>query len=412
VGGQDGKRTNVGPVSGRGRLTGTVAAAMTDEIPRAARRRTLAAAATAALAISLAAASTAIAASTVSVSGDTITLDDGVGERNYVTVNHGNNPSAVAHVDDHAGIAPVPPCFPYAGLGFTCPTTVRPAFVLDLAGGDDFAQVINSAAAGTHSELRGGDGNDQLWSYEGSDTLDGGAGDDELRPDGDQPSPGDDVRGGPGTDHLQLAPALSSEVIATLDGKPNDGQPGHGDNYRSDVENVTGAQTARNTIVGAGGPNILTGQGQADRLTGAGGRDSLDGREGSDTIDALDGNSGDRIACGGGADVAYADAGDVVAGDCEKTIWAPAVSSARLRYRDKRIGVRLKCPRASRTSCAGRVRLATRTGRKLATARYKARRGKTTTIALRVKRRPAPKVSLTIAPKGTSPTAGRAVRVR
>jgi RTX calcium-binding nonapeptide repeat (4 copies) len=369
-------------------------------------------AATAALTVALLAAPAALAASSVSMSGDSITLADGVGERNYVTVNHGNNPGAVATVDDQAGVVPVPPCFAYAGIGFTCPTSVRPAFVLDLAGGDDFAQVINSAAAGTHSELRGGDGNDELWSYEGSDALDGGAGDDVLRPDGDSPSPGDDVRGGRGTDHLQLAGALSSEVVATLDGRPDDGQPGHGDNYRPDIENVTGAQTARNTILGTAGPNVLTGQGQTDRLTGAGGRDTLDGSEGSDTLDALDGARGDRVTCGGGADVARADAGDVVARDCERTTWAPAIASTRLRFRANRIDVRLACPRAARTGCTGKLRLATRSGRKLATARYSARRGGSTTVTLRVKRKPARRAVLTVAPRGTRPAAGRAVRIR
>jgi Ca2+-binding RTX toxin-like protein len=374
------------------------------------RLRVLTRAVTTCVAASLVVTSGATAASSLSVSGDTITLTDTAGERNYVTVNHGNVPDAVASVDDHVGILPIAPCGDFSGIGYTCPTSVRPTFVLDLGAGDDFAQVVNFSAAGTHSELRGGDGNDTLWSYEGSDSLDGGPGDDELVPDDVDPSPGDDVRGGPGTDHLQLAPVLSSEVVATLDDRADDGQPGHSDNYHSDIENVTGAHNARNTIVGTAGPNVLTGQEQADRLTGAGGRDTLDGGGGSDTIDALDGMSGDRVTCGDGADVVYVDAGDVVADECEQTTWAPGVSS-KLRYRAHRIAVRVSCPRSSRTGCRGTLRLATTQGRTLATARYRVQRNRSATASLHLKRKPPRSATLTVAPGGTKPIAGRAVRI-
>ena len=374
------------------------------------RLAVLAGAVTTGVAACLLVAASASAASSLSVSGDTITLTDAAGERNYVTVNHGNVPDAVASVDDHVGIAPVAPCMEFSGIGYSCPTSVRPTFVLDLGDGDDFAQVINFSAAGTHSELRGGAGNDTLWSYEGSDSLDGGPGDDELVPDDDDPSPGDDVRGGPGTDHLQLAPVLSAEVVATLDDRADDGQPGHRDNYHSDIENVTGAQQARNTIVGTSGPNVLTGQDQADRLTGAGGRDTLDGRGGSDTIDALDGMSRDRVTCGDGADAVYADAGDVVADDCEKVTWAPKVST-KLRHRANRVAVRLECPRRSRASCRGTLRLTTAKGRTLATASYRVKRNRKATVRLRVKRKPPRSATLTVAPAGSRPVAGRAVRI-
>jgi Ca2+-binding RTX toxin-like protein len=353
------------------------------------------------------------AASSLSVSGDTITLADGAGERNYVTVNHGNNPGAVASVDDQAGVVAAPPCFEYV-TGYICPTQVRPTYVLQLGAGDDFATVINSMAAGTHSELRGEDGNDQLWSDEGSDTLDGGAGDDELVTERDTPSPGDIAIGGPGTDHLQLAGAVVSEMVATLDGKADDGAPGQGDNYMPDIENVTGAQTASNTLIGNDGPNIVIGQAQADRLTGAGGRDQLDGSGGPDAIDALDGAGGDRVECGEGADVAAVDAGDVVAAEneCERLTWAPGLASTKLRRGAGRVAARLSCPRASKRTCRGAVRLTSRGGKKLASGSYRVKRGKRETVRLRLRGKPPRRAVLFVAPRGATPAAGRAVTIR
>jgi hypothetical protein len=357
----------------------------------------------------LASASPSMAASTLSVAGETVTLSDPVGERNQVTVNHGNNPGAAATVDDFAGIAPVAPCGEFAGIGYACPTLRRPTFILELGAGDDVAQVINAAAAGTHSELRGGDGDDQLASHEGSDTLDGGAGDDLLSPDDDHPSPGDDVRGGAGRDHLQLAPVVSPEIVTTLDDRADDGQPGHGDNFRSDIEDVTGSQTARNTIAGTARANVLTGQGQGDRLTGGGGRDTLDGREGSDTLDALDAAPGDRLTCGGGADVALADGGDVVTGDCERVVRAPAVGGSTLRRRGGRVTVRLACPRGGGT-CKGRLRLTTTAGKRLGSGTYRVKPGRTAAVTFAARKRR--RAVLYVAPAGTDPVAGRDVRIR
>lgn len=355
----------------------------------------------------------ASAASVLSVSGDAIRLTDPVGEANWVSVNWGNNPSATPTITDHAGVVATPPCFDITSMSdFACPTPGRPSFVVELGDGDDVGQSINSMAAGTRTELRGGPGNDKLESGAGSDVLDGGLGDDELRPNGDKPSGGNVVRGGPGEDHLILAGVLAPRLSVTLDDRANDGIPGARDDYASDIENVTGSSYARNTIVGTDGPNVIVGGDQADRITGGGGRDDLSGRGGGDTIDALDGSGGDRVSCGEGADVVGADSGDVVAGDCERVTWAPAISSSSLRFRGKRIAVRLGCPRASRATCSGTVRLTSRSGKRIASSSYRVARGKATAVSFRVARKPARRATVLVAPRGTKPVAGRAVTVR
>jgi hypothetical protein len=78
------------------------------------------------------------------------------------------------------------------------------------------------------------------------------------------------------------------------------------------------------TIIGTKGDDTLRGTPRADRLEGRGGDDRLYGRGGRDVLvggrgdDVLVGGPGaDRLACGPGRDVAWADARDRVARDCE-----------------------------------------------------------------------------------------------
>jgi len=180
----------------------------------------------------------------------------------------------------------------------------------------------------------------------------------------------------------------------------------------ADVENVIGSAYNDNVLIASRAANRLEGQGANDRLVGGAGKDYLVGWAGSHTLDALDGAGGDRVECGDGADVAYADSGDVVADDCEKVSWAPAVASSKLRYRSKRISVKLKCPKASTATCRGKVRLTARSGKKLAAASYRIKRGKAATVRLKAREKPGRKATLYLAPKGTNPIAGRAVTVR
>jgi Ca2+-binding RTX toxin-like protein len=305
------------------------------------------------------------------------------------------------------------------------------ALQIDLGAGDDSVALINEQpAAPTAVTVAGGAGNDLLATYQTRAALDGGAGDDVLRPDGrptalsvpPEPTHGGAIRGGAGTDLVAYDGAFS-RIDVSLDGVANDGRPGEKDDVETDVENIEGADFG-GTLIGSDTANRLTGGGSGDRIVGRGGRDELRGVGGDDTIDALDGSGGDRVDCGDGADNALLDAGDVAAGggaSCERTIWAPRVSSPRLRYRGARIAVALACTGTS--TCRGTLRLTvTRAGKALTLAKagYRARRGKRVTVRLKpgaagrsaLSRTRKLAARLIVAPAGTRPSAGRAVTVR
>ncbi|MEV4421829.1 hypothetical protein AB0L40_17870 [Patulibacter sp. NPDC049589] len=325
-----------------------------------------------------------------------------------------------------------PATTPGAGcqVGFVstiCPTggTV-PGVAIDLGGGNDQLEIgTNPAAPGLKATIAGGPGDDEIEVYQTGGTIDGGAGDDVISPDNrmsinqfpPEPTPGGVIRGGGGTDTVEYSSVLTP-IDVSLDSKANDGRKGEGDNVMPDVENVTGGPYG-GALIGSAAANELTGGGSADRIVGGAGKDQLDGRGGNDTIDALDGAAGDRVTCGDGADVAYVDAGDLVTSEdvqggtpCEKVVSAPGVSSSRLRFRSKRISVKLQCPKLSTATCSGRLRLSTPKGKKVASATYRVKRGKKATVALKARKRPARQAVLIVAPTGTAPIAGRVVSVR
>jgi Ca2+-binding RTX toxin-like protein len=221
--------------------------------------------------------------------------------------------------------------------------------------------------------LDGGPGNDKVDGLTGADTVRGGEGDDTLSGDAAGPRAPDVIDGGPGTDFADDwvpagsgDPALSPAATVALDGAPDDGFPGEGDNVTS-VERVhagaaldytgddganlaTAAEVgASSTLRGLGGDDELVGTDRADRLDGGAGADTLRGGFGNDqitggpgrdtiegdragrcnevhcdidpgsaadTIDARDGEA-DTISCGPGPDRVLADAADAVASDCE-----------------------------------------------------------------------------------------------
>jgi Tol biopolymer transport system component len=74
--------------------------------------------------------------------------------------------------------------------------------------------------------------------------------------------------------------------------------------------------SARDTLSGGPGDDTLSGGPSADILIGGPGRDRISGGGGKDTIGARDGER-DRISCGRGSDIVYADRVDVVGADCE-----------------------------------------------------------------------------------------------
>jgi Ca2+-binding RTX toxin-like protein len=174
------------------------------------------------------------------------------------------------------------------GSGFADTLTAGPgAAVLEgLGGNDDLnggpASDLMLGGAGNDA-LAGGDGRDQLNGDEGNDNLEGGAGNDTVNGNaGDDNleggANGDALNGGDGIDTAAFS-ARSKNVSVTMDGVPNDGERGEGDNVRGDVESTK---------------------------TGSG----------DDTIKANDGQAG-AVSCGAGTDHVRADTTDKVNSDCE-----------------------------------------------------------------------------------------------
>src|SRR5262249_44564803 len=102
-------------------------------------------------------------------------------------------------------------------------------------------------------------------------------------------------------------------VRVTLDGMPNDGAPGEGDDVRT------------SNVFGSPGPDVIVGDDGANKLAGSLGADRIDGDGGDDVIEAtLQGAPGtdgaDRVTCGAGNDVAMIDNDDTAAIDCERIL--------------------------------------------------------------------------------------------
>jgi hypothetical protein len=219
--------------------------------------------------------------------------------------------------------------------------------------------------------LDGGDGDDELDGALGSDTLQGGAGNDLLHPDDYNEPSADVVDGGPGDDTIDGDYAdydlpVQQPLSFTMAGAADDGRPGENDDIRNverlklsisptkyvgtdgndflkvaqatnagDIsggngdDDLSGADGMEKIDGGAGNDHLVGGFND-DVITGGPGRDQIIGDLptgdcgplwckypfGNDTIYAQDGEV-DTISCGWGTDTVYADAADVVDGDCE-----------------------------------------------------------------------------------------------
>jgi Ca2+-binding RTX toxin-like protein len=185
---------------------------------------------------------------------------------------------------------------------------------IDLGDGDDRV----ASNADLDGVLEGGPGNDVLLGGDGSELRVGDQGDDQLDGGGNDdflleslvPSWTDEVdvdryRGGPGRDLMEYYGAQAA-VVADLDGRADDGQPGEGDTVALDIEELNGGD-GNDTLTGSGRGELLQGWGGNDTLNGLGGPDDLRGRNGNDTLrggagaDTLDGGN-DIDDCDVGAD--------------------------------------------------------------------------------------------------------------
>ena len=217
---------------------------------------------------------------------------------------------------------------PYPGVGPSEDDNIEPD-VESVVGGSGSDDLVGSTAANT---LTGGPGDDLLDGGPGADTLIGGGGEDAVDyssrtnsvnvsldgaandgENGENDNVGTDVEdvfgglgndtltgnasdnvfdGGPGADQLSGGGGTdvadysnrTEPVEVSLDGLPNDGEAGEGDNVGTDVEDV----------LGGSGDDILVGSAQANLLYGGAGDDDLDGGLGADTI--IGGDGADDVA--------------------------------------------------------------------------------------------------------------------
>jgi Ca2+-binding RTX toxin-like protein len=152
--------------------------------------------------------------------------------------------------------------------------------VENLTGGNASDKLTGSLLA---NFLSGGVGNDTLDGAGGNDTLLGFTGSDIYI-------------GGPGVDTVTYVnPAFApstTPLSVNIDGLPNDGAPGEGDNVNTDVENLIG-NAGNDTFLGSAANNTFVGNGGNDTLVGLGGNDTLDGGTGADD---LSGGAGEDTA--------------------------------------------------------------------------------------------------------------------
>jgi Ca2+-binding RTX toxin-like protein len=226
------------------------------------------------------------APTTVALVGDpgTVTV---TGDTTVNTVSINDTAQFVTVVDTTAGATPGAGCEtdPAVAGGVRCAKPVGGVTIIDVSLGAE-ADFLFSAGLDEPLNVLGGDGNDFIDGGTQNDTLDGEAGDDTL----DGKAGSDILIGGADTDPADYDLTVNRNV--SLDGAPNDGAAGEGDDV--DTENVTTA----------GGNDVLTGDANANRLEGGNGNDTLDGGGGADTLNG----DGDNDVLVGGA------AGDILSG--------------------------------------------------------------------------------------------------
>jgi Ca2+-binding RTX toxin-like protein len=203
---------------------------------------------------------------------------------------------------------------------------VLPAFVEALIATSATGQAIRGNTLNNH--LVGGDGDDFIAAHDlGTDTVEGGAGDDFIYMGGEFTA-ADTISGGAGTDTLALLGAgttfdlknvsgierlalysssfTGSQPVAYYFDLSDDSVLAAGDRLfvtatslqADEILNFNGSKEldGRFTIHGGAGKDVLTGGGKGDHLYGNGGRDTIDGGAGNDT---LSGGAGRDVLIGG-----------------------------------------------------------------------------------------------------------------
>jgi Ca2+-binding RTX toxin-like protein len=200
---------------------------------------------------------------------------------------------------------------------------------LDGRGGNDELMESPGVATNSSDEFHGGDGDDVLWVFNGTNTLHGGPGADELLAGagrdtlyGDE---GDDlltsydgdhaIDGGEGSDTADYGRlgAANVDLRAGSGRKPNGADlTAFGSDTLVSIENVSGSE-GHDVLVGDDNSNELYGVTGSDDISGEGGDDLLDGGQGGlpgssqPDRDVLDGGVG-TDTCLNGEEVAACEA--------------------------------------------------------------------------------------------------------
>ncbi|MEM1046979.1 MAG: calcium-binding protein, partial [Pseudomonadota bacterium] len=142
--------------------------------------------------------------------------------------------------------------------------------------------------------------NDAIFGNAQNNVLIGGDGDDVLHPFGGT----DFVDGGNGTDTLLLNGFGKGQIVDMNAGTAGNADGTGGLNTFVNIENVNGSSVAGDQIIGDAGDNVLNGLGGDDILIGGEGNDSLIGGDNVDRARAdAEGDNADRLDGGAGNDL-------------------------------------------------------------------------------------------------------------
>ena len=191
--------------------------------------------------------------------------------------------------------------------GVTVSLTTAGSFALANTGGhaegDKLVDIENLTGSIYDDELRGNDqrntldagaGNDEVYDGAGQDIVNLGAGDDFVRVGGGR----DTYNGGDGIDYISYYDATGG---VELDLAANTASGSWADNDTiSGFEGASGSRTGDDVISGTSGVSVLRGFGGVDDLNGRAGADELYGGNGRDTLNG--GNGRDDLYGGRGRD--------------------------------------------------------------------------------------------------------------
>ncbi len=298
--------------------------------------------------------------------GGTSIQVDGEANDDAIAITLADNTITIADTGTGGITTVAPECATAGATAVTCPldspdpappaAPTGPVFAVGvslLEGNDSAASAVPLgffANGGLGDDvLTGGPGDDDLVGDHGNDSLRGGDGDDFLNGGGFGFSTG-------GTDVLDGESGVDSAsyfrdgaVNVSLDGQPNDGFAGEGDNVIAEQ------------VESGDGDDVLTGNAGANRLDGNDGNDLLSGLEGNDVLDGGAGDDGlvggpqrDDLWCGDSFDTATVDPRDSVGAECERT-GAEVEGGTATVSRKGRTRVLVECPAEEANPCTGQV---------------------------------------------------------